>query len=577
MLSENRKLITAFFLILTLTAVIPMNLYIPTNSSGELKGDQEIQQLDHRSSYVVIPITVNKVQGTSLTKEQVEANIKKMNEIYNCEVAIFVWDGKIHEIPDPEGNGDGKIDDNREHRDKVRDKAEENANSEGVSITVAEDLGDANTNGMTYVGGAHSAIVRAGTDGDTWAHEIQHALGQSHGRSKPADEDINGDEPGNGSGWDVNGDGKVTNADKEYNLWGRKSDRTGDKMNHDVIYGNASALPGVKSKTRPARSTLAPVPPKKAGTKNDTRGDPANYTSGESKPTALYIDIIRGGIRINFTNLWLEFWIQIASSPIVNCTYDFIIDDKPLEGDPATGGADTIVEFSTMVFGTYEWGEVWLLTWTGASWDWGTGPIAYFGQKSFNETINYDNDTGSGWVDSFFDVVLSAEFPEPGLVASLANNPFNMWLRSYQLDSSPEPLLFDNTSKKEILLSDNPEATIAVNNDSVKAGETMTINGTAFTPNSNVTVYLDGINLTTVNTDSNGNFVVNVTIPSEMNKTNAILIVRDPQGKRDAMYIDVQKLSVEVSAPIAGFEYIMAIIGLISVIIIFFKNKYPLA
>ncbi|MHA2247911.1 MAG: hypothetical protein ACXADY_23390 [Candidatus Hodarchaeales archaeon] len=112
-----------------------------------------------RASYVVVPLTINKIKGTTLTKVQVENNIKKMNEIYNCEVVIFVWNGVIQEIPDPEGNDNGKIYNSRNTRTRVRNQAAQNANGKGVSITVAEHVGPANTNGITVVGGAHSAIV----------------------------------------------------------------------------------------------------------------------------------------------------------------------------------------------------------------------------------------------------------------------------------------------------------------------------------------------------------------------------------------------------------------------------------
>jgi len=138
---------------------VPISLNGKPNFITSLNSDQEFSDLQHRPNYVVVPIAINKVKGTTLTNEQVEVNIKKMNEIYNSEVVIFVWDGKINEIADPDNN-DGKIANTQDDRTKVRNQAALNADGKGVSITVCEGLGDANTNGITIVGSAHSALVK---------------------------------------------------------------------------------------------------------------------------------------------------------------------------------------------------------------------------------------------------------------------------------------------------------------------------------------------------------------------------------------------------------------------------------
>ena len=567
--------------------VIPTQILASTIITEQIEANQVIQQTEHRSKYVVVPITINVVEGTSISKETIKNNIKKMNEIYNCEVVIFVWDGRINTVPDPSkpgGKADGKVLD-REQRDTVRNDAEKNAHGRGVSITIASDLGT-NINGYTIVGGAHSALVRNDTDGTTWAHEVQHALGQSHGSEKQANVDMNGDGKVDSSdtGWDVNRDGRIDNNDKKYNLWGRRSDRTGNEMTpaqHNAIFGNASALPGARIKNRPAPSTLGKGKnTTKTGVVNDTRKDPVNRTSGQPSPLSKWVDIIRGAIVVNYTLKILTFWMQLAAAPIINCTYDFVIDNNESQSDnihDLTWGADIIIEFSTMTF--YQMYQVFLLVWDENMKDWVKYPGELFSTFDFNETINFNNYTGSGWVESYCDVIILADVYDPGvpglnLINDLEGNPFDMWLLARQWDSQlVEPVVFDNTSKEEILLQNKPVETITVNNDTVKAGSLLEVKGVNFTPNSKVTIYIDGTNITTVQTDSNGSFSVNVTVPSNLGKENAILMARDESGKADAIYIDIQGVAIASSNVLLIAIISVAIIAAIVIVIVLLRKR----
>lgn len=542
MFLQNKKTITSLFLVLTLLAVIPININVPTDFITELNSSQEIYGSQNRPNYVIVPITVNKVEGTALTNEQVEANLKRMNEIYNCEVVIFVWDGKINEIEDPDEIDDGNIDDDVADRTAVRNAASANADGKGVSITVANSLGDANTNGITTVGGAHSALVKSGTDGTTWAHEIQHALGQTHGPARPADEDINGDAPGNGEGWDVNGDGKVTNADKGYNLWGRRSDRTGNTINYDMIDKAATALAGARPKTRPApifsgngQNTT------RTGVINDTRGDQANQTK-QLKPTETYIDVINGGITKDYTLQGnIQMFAQIAASPINNCSYYFAIDNLPASGDNRSrdfDGADLLIQFTLDVGNpltySYRWNN------TGAWMP--LEPLPPFETQSLTDTVSYDNDTGSGQIESFFDVFLTVDISSLPIINEI-EGVFTAWIVTNWSNPTGIEYISDISDKNEIVLQNNPLETIGVNNDTVKAGGTLLVNGTKFTPNSNVTIYLDGVNITTVKADAKGGFFANITIPAGPGKSSVILMARNTAGKTDAMYINIQGIS----------------------------------
>jgi len=579
MIAKSRKVFSIFMLVLFLITAIPVNIEVPAGLTEEINSKQEIQGLQHRSNYLVVPITINKVEGTPLTKAQVETNLKKMNEIYNCEVVIFVWDGVIHEIPDPSkpgGAADGKIltlDD----RTTVRNQAEQNAGGKGVSITVSSDLGD-NTNGITAVGGAHSAMVKVGTDGETWAHEMQHSLGQSHGSERQADEDMDGDGDVDAAdtGWDANGDGQITPADRQCNLWGRKSDREGNCINCDAIYTSASKLPGVKAKTRPAQVVISDGQnTKKAGVINDTRGDPINR-SGYMKSTAKYIDIIDGGIQINYTiHKLIEFWTIIASSPIDNCTLDFALDNNASTGDISSEffyGADLRVQFSTMD-GVLN-NQTLLLWWDNSTKIWMELSGNTFLETNLNETINYDNATGSGWTESFFDVYLSVIVFESPFLEKIGAGPFTMWIVTQWNDPVMADLVNDNTSHTQMTLLNQTVEAITVNNDTVKAGGKILVNGTKFTPNSNVTIYINGENINTIKTDANGSFSANITIPTTLNKNNSIIMARDDHGKMDAIYMDIKGLSFQNEPNLIMIVVIsIAIIAAIVILSFYLKRK----
>ncbi|MHA1264082.1 MAG: hypothetical protein ACTSRS_02505 [Candidatus Helarchaeota archaeon] len=550
----------------------------PIGIATPLEEKKELETLGS-STYVVVPISINVVEGTSISKETIEANIKKMNEIYNCEVVIFVWDGTINTIPDPSkpgGTADGAVT-NLDDRTTVRNKASENAGGKGVSITVATDLGD-NTNGITIVGGAHSAMVTNSTDGTTWAHEVQHSLGQSHGDAKPADEDLDGDgDKSDDTGWDVNGDGQVTNADRGYNLWGRRSDRTGNDMTsaqHSAILGNASALPGARVKKRPQVVQDNPKVPAKTGVVTDNRSDTVNQTG--SPKVAPFIDNIIGGIIKNYTAKILKLWLRIAGMVLDNCTYDFYFDYIESMGAPNPWdlGADALVRFIADPVGGW---EAWAYMWNNLTLNWvSTGPLGPFWTKPLNETINYDNYTGSGWVESFFDVMIGIEIPETDpfggwLYGDLEGN-FNMWIYSEYWNGISLDILSDQTSKFGVTLLSLPAETISIKSENVNAGSTMQINGTAFSPNGKVTIYIDGTNISTVTADPTGNFSTTITIPNTP-KNNAILMLRDDTGKVDAVYINIKAVVPETPAPIPFMYLPVVLIAFGLAIFLNFKRK----
>ncbi len=73
-------------------------------------------------------------------------------------------------------------------------------------------------------------------------------------------------------------------------------------------------------------------------------------------------------------------------------------------------------------------------------------------------------------------------------------------------------------------------------------------------------------------TDTFGEFAVNITVPASMpTANNSILMARDLEGNCDAIYMDVTGSSGGGGIP--GFEYLVAVIGLVSVVIAFLKKK----
>ncbi len=560
-------------LLLFAIILVPVVAGVPVVPGMEITQNNQIHKLG-TSDYVVVPISINVVQGTTISKETIEANIKRMNEIYNCEVVIFVWDGTINTIPDPDGNGDGAVS-GADNRSSVRGSASTNAGGSGVSITVSSGLGP-NINGYSTVGGAHGPIVTNSTNGDTWAHEMQHALGQSHGPAQPADEDINGAAPGNGTGWDVNGDGRVTSADQGYNLWGRASDRTGDAINCGAIFNASKEIPGAVVKHRPQIIQTKPKNTTKTGVASGPKSDVKNTTMHSA--LAPYVDIIGGGLIKNYTTMMLKFWLQIAKMPIDNCSYDLCFDYIPGSGDlgnPFFLNADLRVEFSTWWSGGW---EVYVFVWNNITLNWiFTLNFGDFVQniKPRNETISYDNDTGSGWVDSFFDVYFDVETTEPWLVSDL-EGIFNMWIVSEWWDMAGPESFLDQTLPVEVNLNSQGVRTLSISGENVTGTKTMQVTGMLYMPNGNVSLYIDGLYLGSVTADPSGNFSTTITVPNAT-KDNAILLVMDEVGNGDAAYINTEAfIVIPQPSPIPFGLFPVALVALTLVLFIKSKRKNEL-
>ncbi len=578
MSSKTGRKKSILILLLIVIMVVPFILNVPASFIIEIQENNELHEAGS-SRYVVIPLSINVVEGTKISKERIEANIKRMNQIYNCEVVIFVWNGTVGTVPDPDGTPDGNISGvGSGGRRQVRNNASENAGGTGISITVGTDLGPG-TNGITTLGNPHGAIVTNATGGETWAHEVQHALGQSHGLAQNATEDINGDAPGNGTGWDINGDGKINFEDMKYNLWGR-ADRIDNLINCSAILNASDDIPGARVKQRPQNIMSPPNTAKKTGIAFDGADDVMNWTSGLWTALAKFVDIIRGGIIKDYTTGFIKLWLEIANAPIDNCSYIFAFDYLQSSGDhisPYLKDADLIVTFRR------NWGvhEVFMQTWDNDSGIWVPSfPgefLAPFNMGQINETINYDDPRGSGYVESFFDVMLSIETNHP-LIFSNLEGSFDMWI-TCEWNNWENPPLSDETQRVEVTLLDLPIETISIEGENVTAGDTMQVNGTSFTPNGNITIYFEGVLVGNIFADSTGSFYTTITIPN-IEKENAILMVIDDQGKADAIYVNAYVIITDIEEPIPGFELFFVILAFLAIAIIFHqkkaeKNIYP--
>lgn len=567
--SKNRRHNPLLQLLMFAIILIPVVACVPIAPVMEISQNSQIYELG-TSNYVTVPITINVVQGTTISKAQIEANIKRMNEIYNSEVVVFVWDGTINTVPDPDGNNDGAVS-GADDRSSVRGNASQNAGGQGVSITVSSGLG-ANTNGYSTIGGAHGPIVTNSTNGDTWAHEMQHALGQSHGAAQPADEDINGPAPGNGTGWDVNGDGRVTSEDQGYNLWGRASDRTGSKINCTKIYNAAKAIPGAKIKKRPQTALTNPKDTAKSGSAEDSKSDQKNNTGTQSPAaaSAKKVDLVSGGLIKDYINKLMKFWVIVSEMPTDNCSYDLCFDYITGGGGDTAPflGADTRLQFNTSYF--VGW-EVLAYRWTG-SWT-PEGSAGPFEPMPLQEAIG--NDTGGGWVESFFDVYLTVEINESdplGWIYSELTGDFDMWLVSEWNDLVAIETFQDESPIFGVNIGDNGTVqTVSINGENVTGTKTMQVNGMSFTPNGNVSIYIDGAMVGWVLANAGGNFSTSITVPNTT-KENAILMVMDDSGNGDAAYINIEAFVViPQPGPIPFGLLPVALVAL--TLVIFIKSK----
>ncbi|MHA2247910.1 MAG: hypothetical protein ACXADY_23385 [Candidatus Hodarchaeales archaeon] len=308
---------------------------------------------------------------------------------------------------------------------------------------------------------------------------------------------------------------------------------------HNAIYSAAVNTTGARVKTRPATSastTTEGIVPLGGGIVNATRGNVTGYTI----PT--YIDLIRGGFRMDYSVPYINVWMVLGSNPINDCSYDFLVDYNGSAGDPYDG-ADIWIQFYKC---PYEGNQTFIYMWNGQTWNFcSQQPFSYTPLK---DTLNFNNYTGSGLIDSFFDVYLEVNILIPSINEAIisGNDTLKYWIESYYYNYTfPYDFYEDRTDNGTVIAGIKPSQTITVSNELTQAGGYFTVNGTNFKPNSTVSLYFDGAFIDNVTADSIGYFTRDILVFDNLEKNNIILMARDEQGNVDAVYVNVEKSTIE--------------------------------
>jgi hypothetical protein len=229
-------------------------------------------------------------------------------------------------------------------------------------------------------------------------------------------------------------------------------------------------------------------------------------------------------------------------------------------------GADWNITFSSL-YGNSPEPFIWDTT------DWVSyGPALSSDIEMLTETLDYDNSTGSGDNPDFSDALIWAQSTDLAFFTLLGLEPnFTMWITSKFYDTPNNDYISDDTNGKEIVAMNIADATITVSNDNITAGNNITINGTAFKPNATVNIRVDGRSIANITANASGVFSANVTIPSDIDKTNAILDAKDSDGNMDAVYVDIKKTPT-TTTPVPGYEMFMIIL-IMSISIVYINRK----
>ena len=149
--------------------------------------------------------------------------------------------------------------------------------------------------------------------------------------------------------------------------------------------------------------------------------------------------------------------------------------------------------------------------------------------------INVDI-TGTGF-DRYGDVVITFNGVEVKEKRAGSDGSFDTYFTVPQADEGTYDVVAEDEDDDDIVAgatftveaSFNPE--IALDEDSGNVGDTITVTGTDFTPDDEVTVYFDGSEVATADTDEDGNFTATFGIPAS------------PTGEYDIEVVDGDEFS----------------------------------
>lgn len=610
-----------YFLILSVLLIISPMLVMQFEFSKESSNSLilEIQQgSSGQGQYVVVPITIYQVEGTTVTPQDIQDLLNRLNQLHNCEVVVYVWNGQILTIPDPDGGGgtgpgpNGSVvfpsgNNTGEHNNLSNSVANHpmNPTNPGVQLVICNQI--VNTSGHSTAGGyaysGQNPVVLAQhccTDknwgGKAMAHEIGHYYGLDHNgnnESRPNNQalvryDSNGDSVVNGSdqmGSDGNGDGYVTQADQNFNMYGGFPPGTDyTPIQHSAMFNAARAIPGAEIRNLPS-SGRPPIPPNiPVQISGNHTAKPVNQTSGVQSNNHRNVDLQKFTMFRNVTinNPLVKVIIDLNGSIIKNPNfkYGFIIsNDLPMPFD------DT--EYNV----TYTDGGLSILKRdVGGPWEGFLPSDLTFQFEYLSAFLTGDfNNTTTLNATQLDEVVNNTEFNEAlqnsTLIITLNGSDvhslfgydnygeasFQHNITVYASQADDDDIVNDSIQVMNAYLGNCTNLPyILTTNDYVIPGNIIEISVYGFKPNSQINITLNGENILTPTTDATGNATISYEIPIKPTD-HYVLAVVDENNQTDAMYLHIEYTEPSTQPPvIPGFEFFFVFIsiGVIFVIIL---------
>ncbi len=295
------------------------------------------------------------------------------------------------------------------------------------------------------------------------------------------------------NGWDVDGDCDVDANDMTYLLWGSKA-RTDKKISvkqYEYIWKNAKKIPCVKVKSY-LTPTLITYPSVSSFSMDDVGDVPYEYIDITASIAINYYDP-----SVNTCLLTLEVGGNIPDMEIL--TYGFYLNT---DGDTNTGSPNESLpgaDFAAILDITPPLMEAKLWKYDGGWVDvqvlnWKIGDIA---EDFIGDDFAYEEYVGDA---------VTIEVPLSGL--NLATDG-DMQVRPFADDLSVRDL----SAVMNIPLKIVYPPLINIEPMSVLTGETVAVYGTDFTPNSNVSIEFEQVQSADATTDENGDFTATFEIP----------------------------------------------------------------
>ncbi|OLS23884.1 MAG: hypothetical protein HeimC2_24930 [Candidatus Heimdallarchaeota archaeon LC_2] len=478
--------------------------------------------------YYKIKLNIHVVDPASMNDTTIKNNVDKMNDIFkSCRIKFNV----IKTDRTIEGNAD-----NFASRTALRNKMKLDLRGDpfkgsgaGITITPSVDA-NANTNGMTIKGDPSSGIVKDGSAGETWAHEMAHGMGLGHG-GKDTDGDGKKDE------WDPDGDGTTdTAADKGNTMWPIRSQRTDNMFSAKNCEKLNEMAKKIGQGVLNAEQTAA------AADGDSYLGKLFDYVVDQVKesPIGKLADLILGTVSAiePFVNLTMTYVLNDVLSPtqMVDLTFQMGFD---ADNNSSTGtiwanvtGIDKVI-------------EIWL--YGGTFYD----SIIYV---NLYDQVDFENsrEIFNGIVKRGLMNESTPEFENPITINDTAVYSFvqltiNMTELGIILPSVPAVFIVTDWSgstpvvdSANFTLHTKPIDTARIKVDSMKVWENydLSVEGENFTANTPVTLNFNDVDLKTVTTDSNGAFITSFTIPATDLGTYYLEAV-DSDGNLAIMILDI--------------------------------------